>query len=212
MDNVEFGSEDGLRNRILDAADACISRYGVQKTTIEDVAKKAGVARATLYKYVPGGRDALVLAVLLREAERSIDVVLAAMDRADTLEDSLTAGVLAAVDRIRSDDHLAYLFSPEILGFASRLDGVGEALADSTARVLRPYLDAGRAQGLIPPDLDERDIADWVMRIIASLLWFEGLPRGRDDLSAFVRRFAVRPLLVGSILQVSDSGDHTAAD
>ena len=127
-DDVEPGNEDELRSRILDAADACISRYGVQKTTIDDVAKKARVARATLYKYVPGGRDELVLAVLLREAERNIDVVLTAMQRADTLEDSLTAGVLASVDRIRSDDHLAYLFSPEIVGYASRLDGVGDGV------------------------------------------------------------------------------------
>ena len=211
-DDVEPGVEDEVRSRILDAADACISRYGVQKTTIDDVAKKARVARATLYKYVPGGRDELVLAVLLREAERSIDVVLTAMQSADTLEDSLTAGVLASVDRIRSDDHLAYLFSPEILGYPSRLEGVGEALVERSTRELRPYLDAGRAQGLIPPDLDDRDIADWLMRIMASLLWFEGLPRDRNDLVDFVRRFAIRPLLVSPPLEVSTSRDRSAAD
>jgi AcrR family transcriptional regulator len=196
---VEANSEDETRNRILDAADACISRYGVLKTTIEDVAKKAGVARATLYKHIPGGRDELVLAVLIREAERNIDVVLTAMQRADTLEDSLTAGILAAVDRIRADDHLEYLFSPEILGYASRLDGAGDVMVASTTRVLRPYLDSGRAQGLIPPDLDDRDVADWMVRIIASLLWFEGLPRNRDELSTFVRRFAIRPLLTAPV-------------
>ena len=95
-------------------------RYGVQKTTIEDVAKKAGVARATLYKYVPGGRDELVLAVIVREAERNIDTVLEAMQAGRDLEDSFTAGILAAVDRIQADEHLLYLFSPEILGTASR--------------------------------------------------------------------------------------------
>jgi AcrR family transcriptional regulator len=188
-------TEDETRDRLIDAAAACISRYGVQKTTIDDVAKKAGVARATLYKYVPGGRDELMLAVLMRESERNIDVVLAAMQDAETLEDSLTAGVLAVVDRIRADDHLEYLFSPEILGYASRLEGAGEVIVVSTTRILRPYLDAGRAQGLIPPDLGDRDIADWMLRIIASLLWFDGLTRDREELSTFVRRFAIRPLL-----------------
>jgi AcrR family transcriptional regulator len=187
--------EDEVRSRILDAADACISRYGVQKTTVDDVAKKAGVARATLYKHVPGGRDELVLAVLMREAERSVDTVLDAMQRADTLEDSLTDGIIASVDRIRSDDHLAYLYSPDILGNASRLSGAGEALVLATADILRPFLDAARDHNIIDPDLGDRDVADWGLRIIASLVWFEGLRRDRDELIDFVRRFFVRPLL-----------------
>jgi hypothetical protein len=145
-----------------------------------------------------------VLAVLLREAERNVGVVLAAMQRAETLEESLTAGVLAAVDRIRADDHLEYLFSPEILGYASRLSGAGEAMVESTTRVLGPYLDAGRAQALISPDLDDRDIADWMLRIIASLLWFDGLRRDRDDLSDFVRRYAIRPLLAPNLLSAKE--------
>jgi len=195
MESAGPSTEEVVRNRILDAADACILRYGVQKTTVDDVAKKAGVARATLYKYVPGGRDELVLAVLMREAERSVDTVIDAMQRADTLEDSLTYGILASVERISSDDHLTYLFSPDILGTASRLSGAGEALVDATAEILRPFLDAARDNNIIDPDLTDRDVADWGLRIIASLMWFEGVPRDRDDLIDFVRRFFVRPLL-----------------
>ena len=47
----------------LDAALACVARVGVAKTTLDDVAKEAGCARATVYRCFPG-RLALMRAVL----------------------------------------------------------------------------------------------------------------------------------------------------
>lgn len=40
--------------RIVESARACFERYGIQKTTIEDIAKAAGVSRPTVYKHFPG--------------------------------------------------------------------------------------------------------------------------------------------------------------
>ena len=57
------------RRRLLDAAEECFAHYGVAKTTVEDVAAKAKVSRATVYRYFDG-RDDLLLGVLLREAGR----------------------------------------------------------------------------------------------------------------------------------------------
>ena len=50
-------------DRILDAALACIARVGVGKTTLDDVAREAGCARATVYRCFPG-RQALLRALL----------------------------------------------------------------------------------------------------------------------------------------------------
>ena len=57
----EPAASDDVRARILDAAEICLERYGLQKTTIEDVAKASGVSRATVYRYVDGGKDEIVL-------------------------------------------------------------------------------------------------------------------------------------------------------
>ena len=196
--------EEDVRDRILGAAEACIARYGVRKTTIDDVIKGAGVARATLYKYVPGGRDEIILEVLVREGRRNTGVVLEAIARAESLQDSITEGILAALERIQTDEHLAYLFSPEIIGPASRLQGAGAKLVDVTAELVGPVLDAGRQTGQVPADLDDRDAAEWTLRILLSLLAFEG-PAGRTkaQLREFVRRFAVAPLLTRSGSEVT---------
>lgn len=53
-------------NRILDAAAALVERYGYSKTTLDDVAREAGVAKGTLYLHW-NTREELFGAVLRRE-------------------------------------------------------------------------------------------------------------------------------------------------
>jgi AraC-like DNA-binding protein len=43
------------RVRIIDATLACLARHGTAKTTVDDIARQAGVSRATVYRAFPGG-------------------------------------------------------------------------------------------------------------------------------------------------------------
>src|SRR5215467_5688451 len=52
--------------RILDAATTLILRYGYHKTTIEDIAREAGIGKGTLYLHW-NTREALFAALMLRE-------------------------------------------------------------------------------------------------------------------------------------------------
>src|SRR5437763_2557423 len=58
------------RERILEAGYTCVARYGLAKTTVEDVARASGLSRATLYRYFPGGRDQLLRDVIASETGR----------------------------------------------------------------------------------------------------------------------------------------------
>ncbi|MGI8793766.1 MAG: TetR/AcrR family transcriptional regulator, partial [Acidimicrobiales bacterium] len=58
------------RERLLEAAYACVGRYGLGKTTMDDVAREAGMSRATVYRYFPGGRDEVINDVVGWEASR----------------------------------------------------------------------------------------------------------------------------------------------
>src|SRR3954471_3806462 len=50
-----------LRDRLLAATYRCVERFGLAKTTIEDVVKESGLSRATIYRQFPGGRHELLL-------------------------------------------------------------------------------------------------------------------------------------------------------
>src|SRR5918911_688298 len=63
--------QDGFRReararRILDAATALILRWGYSKTTLDDVARQAGVAKGTLYLHWKT-REELFIALIQRE-------------------------------------------------------------------------------------------------------------------------------------------------
>ncbi|WP_435865480.1 helix-turn-helix domain-containing protein [Streptomyces spectabilis] len=44
---------------VLDATYACLSRYGVRRTTMDDIAREMGVSRSAVYQYVRGKEDAV---------------------------------------------------------------------------------------------------------------------------------------------------------
>ena len=52
--------------RILDAAATLVQRWGYNKTTIDDIAKQAGVAKGTIYLHWKT-RESLFIALLTRE-------------------------------------------------------------------------------------------------------------------------------------------------
>ncbi|WP_290054269.1 TetR/AcrR family transcriptional regulator [Amycolatopsis solani] len=65
--------------RILDAAAELLLRAGYRRTTVEDVAERAGVGKGTVYLHWKNRED-LFLAVLLRESVRSLEDLVTALE------------------------------------------------------------------------------------------------------------------------------------
>src|SRR5580704_15175839 len=97
-----MGADDrsSTRVRMVDAALACLARQGLAKTTVDDIARQAGFSRATLYRTFPGGKDAIVAAVVETEVARLFSALAVVMGEATDLEDVLVAGVVAAARRV----------------------------------------------------------------------------------------------------------------
>ena len=151
-------------DRILDGALTCIARVGVAKTTLDDVAREAGCARATVYRSFPG-RQALLRAVLDREVVAfGARVVDAASDAVD-LGDAVTAVILTAADTFHTHAALAFVlaYEPEIvapqLSFAR-----GSDLLLTAAALVAPAFTR-----FLPADRAER-LGEWVARLTLSYL------------------------------------------
>lgn len=65
-DTTGPGQEDTTENAIMDAAAECVLAFGVRRTSLSDVARRAGVSRPTLYRRWPD-RRALVADLMTRE-------------------------------------------------------------------------------------------------------------------------------------------------
>ena len=63
---VEQDKQQSRANRILDAASELLQRWGYKKTTVDDIARQAGVAKGTIYLHWKN-KEELFTALLLRE-------------------------------------------------------------------------------------------------------------------------------------------------
>jgi AcrR family transcriptional regulator len=157
-----YRDADDLERRLVRAARACIARWGLRKTTLEDIAHEAGVSRATAYRAFPGGKDRLAEAVLCHEAGRQFATYDAALSAADSLEDLLVVGVSGAL-AIMADDVVRSVIRHDpglvLPHFAfHRLDRV----LDVATALCRPHL--GR---FLPVDA-VRPAADLLARVVLS--------------------------------------------
>lgn len=191
-------SVEDARDRLIDAAEACFARFGVAKTTLEDIASSAGVSRATVYRYFDGGRDEIILGVVLREARTFLDALERRVQREASLTDAIVEGVLYTAASVRTNEHLALLFAPEVAGQTSAIAGASMALFELTEDFLRPIFETARAEGQLREGIVAEEAAEFVLRMILSLLSVSG-PRQRSQAKekAFVRTYCAGVLVSG---------------
>ncbi|MPZ82774.1 MAG: TetR family transcriptional regulator [Actinophytocola sp.] len=107
---------DAVGESIVDAALEEFLGYGLRRTNVDVVARRAGVSRATLYRRFDG-KDALVQAVLARESRRFFGCIAEAVAGLDTAEERLVEGFVVGVRQARADRLLNRLLAsdPEAL-------------------------------------------------------------------------------------------------
>jgi AcrR family transcriptional regulator len=179
---------EAAQAHFIDAAEACFERYGVVKTTMEDIAKMAGVSRPTVYRHF-ADRDRLILAVVMRRAGSLIGKAQAYIRRYDTFEDQLVEGLLFLVKTGRKDPFVRLLVSPEHLDLAQQVFGATDAVVDLTQAMWEPILAEAAARGELNPDLDVREIARWLTHVELILVGRFDLATDDDVIRRMLRTF-----------------------
>jgi AcrR family transcriptional regulator len=103
---------DDITNRILAATIEQAEHVGMRRITMEDVARRSGIGRATLYRRFPT-KAVLIDAVVLAEARRYFDGHTQACSNATTLEDRLVYGTVFTVTFLREHVLLKKLLRAE---------------------------------------------------------------------------------------------------
>ena len=197
--------DDGLgaqEQRVADAALRCVARWGIGKTTLDDVAREASCSRATIYRLFPGGKDALLEAVTRGELDRFFRGLAHAFDEADNLEDLLVGGMVFAARSLAGHQALQFVLSyePEVVlpKVAFRqADRVLNMVSTFAAPYLAPYVGADEAPR----------VAEWVTRLVLTytLSPADGVDVGDDDSVRRLVRTYVLPGLVAAPAVGADS-------
>ncbi|MBF6434821.1 TetR/AcrR family transcriptional regulator [Nocardia cyriacigeorgica] len=189
---------DSIESRILDAALAQFGELGIKKTTIEDIARKAGVDRVTVYRRI-GSRDDVVRAVALRE----VNAVLTELDdvaaRNDTLADLVADIFVTVVTRWRAHPLVQRMLTVESDRLLPQLTTEGgAAFTVSTAAGVAAVRQAVE-RGLLPdsPELSTR--VEIACRFVHSLILqpVGSIPLDTDEqMRDFARTYLV-PIVTG---------------
>ena len=185
----------GIRERIVNAAEGCFARYGVGKTTVEDIAEAAGLSRATVYRNFAGGRDEVILAVILRDLRRFLDRLAERLSREPSVPDAIVEGVLDAVAFVRAEPRVAALLTPEAAGHTQAAVAVAAGrVLDLCADYVRPHFEVAQRESLLRADITVEGAVEFLFRIISSMIV---MPR-EDEPREFLRTYVV-PALAESI-------------
>jgi TetR/AcrR family transcriptional repressor of uid operon len=159
---------DALFDRVAAAALDEFAEHGIRRTSMEDIARRAGVSRMTVFRRF-ASKQRLVEIVIAREVHRGMQELDLLWEDAETLEDRLAAGFEFAGRYVRGHPLFDRLLrsEPEILLPPLTLDGgpVLELYRSLIANRLQAEVNAGRAA---TTDLD--GVAEVIARLAISLL------------------------------------------
>lgn len=197
IDAVEqVDDTDELRARILDAAYEQFCRMGIRRSTMEDVARRAGVSRITVYRRFTT-KDALVEHVVRREFRRYFDRFLIDIEQARTPADRVVLGFVSSLRAIRRNPLIGGLIAtePDLL-VPSMINDGGRTLA-TVRQFVAGQLRREQRAGNVSSDLDTDLAAELMVRISASFLAIPSHVIDLDDdeqLAGVARQFLV-PML-----------------
>ena len=191
---------------ILEAALQQIAITGVRRTSADDIARRAGVNRVTLYRRL-GGRDAIIQAAYLQETARVLGIIEAAIGevpppgtRDFDPADYVVGFFSVTIKTLRENRILRQLLEADREEtLVSLTFGAGETLRVSAAfcadrmRQLRAHLDP------VPPDDDLEAVSLTLARISQSLLLTQDAPpslRTRAQMRSYAELVIV-PMVLG---------------
>ena len=123
------------RARIIEAASDCLTKFGVERTSLTAIANQAGVSRQTIYKYFPT-KEEIVIEAVRQEAAEASERIMAVAQQHSTAAGFVVELCVAA--------HFEFTHNPAIWPFFTELDRVDirERLLDSeTIDMVKHFLE-----------------------------------------------------------------------
>lgn len=176
----------GGRDPILDGALEAFLDFGVRRTNMAEIARRAGISPATLYRRYAQKSD-LVAAVGLREAQQTLAAVEDAVDLTSSPLEQLAVLHLTVANRLRANKLLQRVLATEPESVLPKMTVDADPILQIGRDYLAAFLTRLQAEGHLPV-YDVRPVADCLARLAHSeILTPSAEPLTEDQTRAFVR-------------------------
>jgi AcrR family transcriptional regulator len=155
---------------VLAATVRVAGRVGIARITVEEVARDAGVARATVYRWFPGGREQLVDEGVTWEIARFLGRLAAHVEDAPDLATRLERGLVFAHRLLEDHDVLQRVLATEPGSVLPQI----HATFPLVLEVVRAELAHWLADEALRPGVDVDDAAEYLARVFLTFLVNQG--------------------------------------
>lgn len=184
--------DPALHSRVVAAARRCFARFGVDRTTMHDIAKEAGIGRTGVYR-LGLTRPEITEAAIVGRLQELGEGIRPIADRDASFAELLIDTSIATVDAARSDPELHHLLDTTTTVSLHRLiTGHDSAMQAIVAEVLGPMLRRGRDQGELRGDVSDDRVVEWLRGVYLMLML-------REDLDADAERAMVADFVLSSL-------------
>lgn len=132
---------------ILDTARKMFGRYGIHKTNLSEIARLAGVAKATIYNYFES-KDQVYLEVLQREADDILNKIEAVVERVSSPIEKLRTFVHAKFRSMKEAVNILNLGREETYKVMSRTDRIRNNLFEREVGIICSIFELGVREGI----------------------------------------------------------------
>lgn len=158
------------RERVFAATVRCAGQVGLKRITVEAVATEAGVSRASVYRWFPGGRDQLVDEAITWEVGRFLTRLAEAVEEESGLAAKLERALMFVHKAISEHHELQKLLATEPGGLLPHLHDTAPIVVD----VIRSYLEPLVTAEPLQDGVDSAEAADYLARMVVSFIINQG--------------------------------------
>jgi TetR/AcrR family transcriptional regulator, repressor for uid operon len=196
LDTAVEPPDDAISERVLDAALALAAASGIRNLTMDDVARRAGVGRMTVYRRF-GDRTRLVEALGVREGRRCLAELDAAARPDQPIADQVAEGFVTSVRLAREHPLLNRLARIEPESVLRALTADGGAMFALARAFLAERLRAAQKAGTLDRKVAVDEAAELLVRLSFSFALIEDsvLPLDDPDRARDVARRLIAPIL-----------------
>ena len=148
-------------DRIYEAALACIDQRGFRKTSMDDIAREAGVSRPTVYTYFGSKKD-VVLEVIVRQAADLLATLGKKVARRQGLDCVIEAASLGVLAMFEHPYFRAIIAGGEATPWIAEIV-VHERFRSVERDFWRPILRRAIDVGEVRADCDVDEMIDWIL-------------------------------------------------
>lgn len=197
LDPAAAPPTDPTSQRILDGALDAAAASGIKHLTIDEVARRAGVGRVTVYRKF-GDRRKLVEALGVREAQRCIAILDEATTPEQPITEQVAEGFVAGLRLLREHPLLSRLVAHEPDVLLDALTNPRAPLFPLARAYVAGRLAAAQDAGARPrADLDLMQVAEAYLRITISFALVPDtvLPLDDEDTARETARRLIAPIV-----------------